>query len=92
MSVQEIVLEIAGVTKRFHAGKREVRALRGVSLVMRAGLIMGLVGPDGAGKTTLMRLIAGLLAPDAGRITVLGWDVVRRNRFMGAPSGYRSYR
>jgi ABC-2 type transport system ATP-binding protein len=92
MSVQEIVLEIAGVTKRFNAGKREVRALRGVSLVMRAGLIMGLVGPDGAGKTTLMRLIAGLLAPDAGRITVLGLDATHQSLAVQAALGYMPQR
>ena len=74
MTAPGVVLELEGVAKRFRVGKREVHALRGVNLRMRSGLVMGLVGPDGAGKTTLMRLVAGLLAPDAGRIMVLGLD------------------
>lgn len=52
-----------------------VEALREVTLSVEAGALTALVGPDGAGKTTLMRLMAGLLRPDAGRLTVLGLDV-----------------
>ncbi|HEY3729842.1 MAG TPA: ATP-binding cassette domain-containing protein [Steroidobacteraceae bacterium] len=52
-----------------------VQALDGVSLQARHGELTALVGPDGAGKTTLMRLVAGLLRPDAGSLTVLGVDV-----------------
>ena len=44
---------------------------------MNAGEIFGLVGPDGAGKTTTLRMLAGILPPDAGRATVAGCDVVR---------------
>jgi ABC-2 type transport system ATP-binding protein len=50
-------------------------AVDGISLAVRAGELTALVGPDGAGKTTLMRMIAGLLKPDAGSLTVLGIDV-----------------
>ncbi len=92
MSAPELVLELEGVAKRFRAGHREVRALKGVSLAMRAGLVMGLVGPDGAGKTTLMRLIAGLLAPEAGRIAVLGIDATREPRAVQAALGYMPQR
>jgi len=92
MTAPEVVLELEAVAKRFRAGKREVRALRGVSLRMRAGLVMGLVGPDGAGKTTLMRLVAGLLAPDAGRITVLGLDATDRSLEVQAALGYMPQR
>jgi ABC-2 type transport system ATP-binding protein len=52
----------------------EVRALDGVSIEVRAGELTALVGPDGAGKTTLIRLMAGLLAADAGTLRVLGID------------------
>ena len=52
-------------------------ALNGISTEIRPGRITGLVGPDGAGKTTLMRLLAGLLRPDQGRIEVLGHDMAR---------------
>ena len=47
-------------------------ALRGVSFSVQAGEIYGLVGPDGAGKTTMIRVLAGLIDPDAGKATVLG--------------------
>ncbi len=52
----------------------EVRALDGVSIEVRAGELTALVGPDGAGKTTLIRLMAGLFVADAGALTVLGID------------------
>ena len=52
----------------------EARALDGVSIEVRAGELTALVGPDGAGKTTLIRLMAGLLTADAGSLTVLGID------------------
>jgi ABC-2 type transport system ATP-binding protein len=52
----------------------EVRALDGVSIEVRAGELTALVGPDGAGKTTLIRLLAGLLVADGGDLRVLGID------------------
>jgi ABC-2 type transport system ATP-binding protein len=55
-----------------HGG--EVRALDGVSIEVRAGELTALVGPDGAGKTTLIRLMAGLLAVNSGTLRVLGID------------------
>src|SRR6202041_2441381 len=51
-------------------------AVRGVDLAVMRGEIFGLVGPDGAGKSTIMRMLAGVLAPDAGAITLEGIDVV----------------
>jgi ABC-2 type transport system ATP-binding protein len=68
-------LVIAGLTRRFHVGKRHVVALDGVSATTTPGLVTGLIGPDGAGKTTLMRLIAGLLRADSGSVSVFGTDV-----------------
>src|SRR5450631_2838032 len=56
-------------------GEGTVRALDGVSFEASHGELTALVGPDGAGKTTLMRLAAGLLRADAGSLTVLGEDV-----------------
>jgi ABC-2 type transport system ATP-binding protein len=92
MNAPQAVLELAGVAKMFRAGKRKVHALRGVSLSMDRGLVMGLVGPDGAGKTTLMRLAAGLLVPDSGHITVLGLDATRQSLQVQASLGYMPQR
>jgi ABC-2 type transport system ATP-binding protein len=62
--------------KRFRRDTGEiVAALDGVSLAVQPGTLAALVGPDGAGKTTLIRLIAGLMPADAGTLTVLGRDV-----------------
>lgn len=63
---------VEGLTKRFGA----TTALSNISLDIAAGELFGLVGPDGAGKTTLFRVLTTLLIPDAGRATVLGHDVV----------------
>jgi ABC-2 type transport system ATP-binding protein len=71
----ETVLSLKAVGKTFRSGRRSVRALDGVSLEVRAGKVTGLVGPDGAGKTTLMRLLCGLLLPDQGQVRVFGLDV-----------------
>jgi len=66
---------VEAVEKSFAGPRgRRVRALAGVSCVARSGVVTGLVGPDGAGKTTLIRIAAGLLRPDAGRVSVLGLD------------------
>lgn len=67
-------LEFQAVSKGFTADRRTIDALRDVSLALPKGTVAGLVGPDGAGKTTLMRLAAGLLLPDSGRVAVFGYD------------------
>jgi ABC-type multidrug transport system ATPase subunit len=52
----------------------QTRALRGLSAVIGRGEMFGLIGPDGAGKTTAVRLMCGLIRPEAGTIRVLGRD------------------
>lgn len=66
------VVQFAGLVKTFPRGTRP--ALDGISADLCEGQVTGLVGPDGAGKTTLMRLMAGLIAPSAGRVRVHGLD------------------
>ncbi len=61
-------VQVRGLVRHFG----EIRAVAGVDLDVRAGEIYGLVGPDGAGKTTTIRAIAGLLDPDQGSVRVLG--------------------
>ena len=68
------IVRFDGLVKRFGAAQP---AIAGLTADMADGRVTGLVGPDGAGKTTLMRLMAGLLAPSEGSISVCGFDSVR---------------
>jgi ABC-2 type transport system permease protein len=76
------------VRKSFTAGGRTVVAVDGIGARVARGSITGLIGPDGAGKTTLMRLAAGLLAIDRGRVEVLGIDVAEEPLKVQARIGY----
>ncbi|RMG27694.1 MAG: ABC transporter ATP-binding protein [Gammaproteobacteria bacterium] len=88
----ESVLEFSGVRKVFRAGKARVVALEEVSFRLRPGVVTGVLGPDGAGKTTLMRLAAALLVPDAGRVRVLGHDVAAEPQAIQSVIGYMPQR
>jgi len=79
-------LELDGVTKRFG----ETEAVRGVSYAVNPGEMFGLIGPDGAGKTTTIRLLCGLLRPDGGQIRVLGKDPVKNHHAITTQVGYFS--
>jgi ABC-2 type transport system ATP-binding protein len=70
----------------------DVHAVDGVSLEIKAGEIYGLVGADGAGKTTTMRLLVGALLPDAGEVTICGYNVIRKTEDARAQLGYLSQR
>lgn len=70
----EYILTADRLTKSYGA----VKVLDGVSFAVRRGEIFGLIGPDGAGKTTLFRLLTTLLRPDSGRAVVAGFDVERQ--------------
>jgi ABC-2 type transport system ATP-binding protein len=67
-----LAIDAAGLVKSFGS----TRALAGVDLAVAAGSVYGLLGPNGAGKTTTVRILGTLVAPDRGRATVLGHDVV----------------
>src|SRR5690349_4485590 len=80
-----MAVTIDGLVKRFG----ETTAVDNVTLDIAAGELFGFIGPDGAGKTTLFRILVTLLLPDAGRATVLGrdvtteiWDLRRRVGYM----------
>src|SRR5450631_3903598 len=83
----DIVANARGVTKRFHQGGAP--ALDAVDLQIEAGHMTGLVGPDGAGKTTLIRILAGLIQPESGEVTVLGQPALAADR---AQIGYMPQR
>ena len=87
-AVAAAAVVIEGVDKHF--GK--VQALRSLSAHIHYGRLTGLVGPDGAGKTTLMRILTGLLVPNAGRVTLAGFDVVKDNDAIHVASGYMPQR
>ncbi|CAN5378999.1 hypothetical protein BH09GEM1_BH09GEM1_05460 [soil metagenome] len=85
-------VEVRSLTKRFG----DVVALDDIAFDVDEGALFGLVGPDGAGKTTLFRILTTLLVPDAGSATVLGSDVVRdlwtiRSRVGYMPGGFSLY-
>jgi ABC-2 type transport system ATP-binding protein len=88
----QAALEVSNVSKSFHSGSRRIEALRQVSFRVRKGLVTGLVGPDAAGKTTLMRLASGLLVADAGTITVLGMDAAQESLQVQGAIGYMPQR
>jgi ABC-2 type transport system ATP-binding protein len=66
-------IQIRGLTKRFD----DVVAVDNLNLEVAAGEIFGLVGPDGAGKTAVLRMMAGIMSADAGAITIAGCDVIQ---------------
>jgi ABC-2 type transport system ATP-binding protein len=71
MDPVESALQIRGLTKRF-----DRLAVDALDLTIRTGEFYALLGPNGAGKTTTLRMVAGLLRPDAGAVTVLGIDAL----------------
>ncbi|MBX3643092.1 MAG: ABC transporter ATP-binding protein [Rubrivivax sp.] len=75
MSAAAIVAQGLGKDFAVPGSKQPLAALSALSIEVPAGTITALVGPDGAGKTTFIRLAAGLLRPDRGRLQVLGLDV-----------------
>jgi ABC-2 type transport system ATP-binding protein len=83
-----IPVEFRGVSKRYGT----VDALTDVSFEVNRGEMFGLIGPDGAGKTTTIRLLCGLLHRDAGEIRILGHDPVAEHRAITASVGYLSQR
>jgi len=71
MSAPDFAIDVTGVTKRF--GDKTV--VEAIALQVRRGEIYGFLGPNGSGKTTFIRMLCGLLTPDAGAGTCLGYDV-----------------
>jgi ABC-2 type transport system ATP-binding protein len=76
------MIETQGLRKSFRsrAGRetKTVEAVRGVDLSVAAGEIFGFLGPNGAGKTTTLRMVAGLMKPDAGSVSIFGIDALAK--------------
>jgi ABC-2 type transport system ATP-binding protein len=87
-----VALVVKQLSKSFLIGKRRIQALHDVSFSVRHGVVTGLVGPDAAGKTTLMRLAAGLMVPDSGAISVLGMDAATQSLAVQGSIGYMPQR
>jgi ABC-2 type transport system ATP-binding protein len=81
-------IETTGLTKRYGA----VTAVRGLDLRIEANTMFALVGPDGAGKTTTIRLLCGILRPSAGSVRILGHDLGRELPWVKEHIGYLSQR
>jgi len=86
--VTAAAIAFGGVTRRYGA----VTALNGLTFDVRPGEMFGLIGPDGAGKTTTIRLACGLLKPDAGTVAILGHNPIADHRAVTGEVGYLSQR
>ena len=76
--------------EQLHKSYDEINAVNGISLIVQAGEMFGLVGPDGAGKTTTIRILCGLLKPDSGRVELLGSDLRKNKKEIQNQIGYLS--
>ena len=81
-------VEFAGVTKSYGT----LRALDTVSFAVRTGEMFGVIGPDGAGKTTAIRIMCGLVTADGGSVRIIGHDPVREHARITGAVGYLSQR
>jgi len=84
----ETIIETRGLTKRFG----DLTAVDHLDLTVAAGEIFGLVGPDGAGKTTTLRMLCGLMDPSEGSALVAGHDAARESRAVKDQIGYMAQR
>jgi ABC-2 type transport system ATP-binding protein len=87
-TARESVVDVAGVTKRY----RSRAAVAKLTLTVRPGEVLGLVGANGVGKTTTLRILAGILKPDEGHGQVLGFDLLRGANLFRERVGYMSQR
>ena len=87
-AASDIAIEVEGLTKSFD-GKV---AVRGLTMKVRRGLIYGFLGPNGSGKTTTIRMLCGLLTPDSGRGTCLGFDIRTEAEKIKTHVGYMTQR
>lgn len=83
-----IAVKVEGVSKTYMVNKKPLNALKEISFEIPAGTLFGLIGPDGAGKTTLFRLLTTLLLPDAGNLYINNMNVVTDYKALRKKMGY----
>jgi ABC-2 type transport system ATP-binding protein len=88
MNANDIVIDVHGLTKKF-SGRAVVRNL---SMQVKRGTIYGFLGPNGSGKTTTIRMLCGLLTPDEGTGTCLGYDIRTETEKIKRHVGYMTQR
>src|SRR6476660_3409965 len=88
MNANDIVINVHGLTKKF--GGRAV--VRNLSMQVKRGTIYGFLGPNGSGKTTTIRMLCGLLTPDEGTGTCLGYDIRTETEKIKRQVGYMTQR
>ncbi len=71
-TLSDVAIEVTELVKTFGKGENRVEAVKGITLEIRKGEIFGFLGPNGAGKTTSLRMMVGLLEPDAGTVKIFG--------------------
>lgn len=76
-------LEVSGLSKRFGSGGNAVKAIEDVSFTLEQGRFLSILGPSGCGKSTLFNIIAGLMAPDSGDVTLRGESLLLRPGMTG---------
>jgi ABC-2 type transport system ATP-binding protein len=86
------ILTLSQVTKTFTSKDYQVKAIDNMSFAVKTGKVTGLIGPDGAGKTTLMRLACGILTADSGDFEVMGIDVAKEPLQVQSQIGYMPQR
>ena len=83
---------VSGLSKCFDTGESRIQALDDISFELTPGQVTGLIGPDGAGKTTLMRVLCALLNIDSGSVNVLGFDAATQGEEIQARVSYMPQR
>src|SRR6266516_7713747 len=84
----DIAIDVEGLTKSFGGRK----AVRNLSMQVKRGTIFGFLGPNGSGKTTTIRMLCGLLTPDQGSGTCLGYDIRTETAKIKTSVGYMTQR
>ena len=83
-----LAIQVSGLNKHFGA----LHAVKDVSIELRRGEICGFLGPNGSGKTTTIRMLCGLMTPDSGQGTCLGFDILRQSAAIKREVGYMTQR